>query len=147
MIDLFGDKIKTEENTEIKKESKYKLFDYLNDINHQKKNLFRNSDNAKKHFNKYIVLNGLSFNIDTIMYANEVNQLDMPDEMAYDFLVGSIKSKKRYSKWIKSEKDDDLAVISEYFNYSYNKAREALRLISKEQLTIIKNKLDKGGMK
>jgi len=126
------------------------LFDYLNSINFDKKNIIRESDNlelAEKLYTPFVVNKGLSLFIDTIYLANEMNRRPHCDKlMQYEFLINSVRKKKRYSKWYKSQKDDDLDAIREYYDYSYDKARQIADLLTEEQITIIKKSLGKGGM-
>jgi hypothetical protein len=69
-------------------------------------------------------------------------------KMQNDFLINSIRSKKRpFVKWTKSEKIENLEVIKSYFNYSESKAKDALRLLSEEQIQKIKEKTDIGGLR
>lgn len=126
-----------------------KLFDFLNSINFDKKNLIRESENpdlAEKVYTPYIVNKGLSFFIDTIYLANEMNQRSHCEKLLqYDFLINSVRKKKRYSKWYKSQKSDDLEAIKEYYGYSYDKAHQVADLLTEEQITTIKKSLGKGG--
>jgi len=126
-----------------------KLFDFLNSINFDKKNLIRESENldlAEKLYTPYVVNKGLSFFIDTIYLANEMNQRPHCEKLLqYDFLINSVRKKKRYSKWYKSQKSDDLEAIKEYYGYSYDKAHQIADLLTEEQITTIKKSLGKGG--
>jgi hypothetical protein len=54
--------------------------------------------------------------------------------------------KRKFQPWQKSEVDKNLACIKEYFGYSDSKAKEALRILSDEQIAYIKTKIDKGGV-
>jgi hypothetical protein len=60
-------------------------------------------------------------------------------------LLNSIAKKKRFSKWHKKETGDDLTMVMKYYNYSREKAEVALSILSKDQLTMIKQKFEKGG--
>jgi hypothetical protein len=57
-----------------------------------------------------------------------------------------IRKGKRYNKWIKAE-EENLTVIQEYFGYSFNKAKEALKILTDDDLSKIKDfmKKSKGG--
>jgi SOS response regulatory protein OraA/RecX len=70
----------------------------------------------------------------------------IPNEWQFHFLLNSITKKKRFSKWQKKEKaSESLLLVQEYFGYSSEKAREALTVLTEEQLNEIKLKLNKGG--
>ena len=53
--------------------------------------------------------------------------------------------RKRFSPWGKKEKVKDLEIVKEFYGYSTEKAVQALRLLSPEQIEFIKDKLNKGG--
>ena len=120
-------------------------FDYLTAINQTKKNLPIDESNNKEYV-AFVINRGLSYFADTILYANEMNRLHPLDKTPqFLYLLNSIRPRKRFSKWFKNELTDDLKVISEYFGYSYAKAKQIQNLISSEQLDTMKEKLQKGG--
>jgi len=123
-------------------------FDYVNSINHKKNNLMNGSDNdelSEKLYNPYVVNKALSYFADTIMFANQVNQLHGVDsKLQYEYLLNSIKPKKRFSKWVKREDNDEIEMIKLYFNYSDKKARQVYNLLSSDQINNIRNELVRG---
>jgi len=124
-------------------------FDYLNAINYTKEDVIRDSDNpelAEKLYQPYVVNRGLSYFIDTIYAANEVNRYHQIDnQMQFDFLINIIRKNKRYSKWYKPQPDDDVSTVMQYYDYSQDKARQVVDLLTKDQLTIISKSQSKGG--
>jgi hypothetical protein len=123
-------------------------FDFLNAINLTKQNLFEDPQ-AKKDYRKgsWIINKGLSQFPDTVMYANEMNRYySLPEEWQFLFYLNSIPKKKRFGSWAKKdEKTDSLKLVMEFYGYSQEKAKQALSVLSKEQLTMIEEKLYKGG--
>ena len=120
-------------------------FDYLNSINLTKQDIMIDDD-CEKAYNSFMVNRGLSYFPDTIIIANEMNrhhQLD--NKLQYQFLINMIRKRKRFSKWAKAQKESDIDAVKEYYGYSNEKARQALTLLSPDQITIIKNKVSKGG--
>jgi hypothetical protein len=71
---------------------------------------------------------------------------NLPKVLQHDYLINSIRPRSRYEKWPKAEKSSDIDAIKEYYKYSDAKARSALSILSKGQLAIIKEKLEKGGI-
>lgn len=124
-------------------------FDYLNSINSTKNNMMRDSENdeiAEKEYPAFLVNRGLSYFQDTIFMANEMNRFTHLDKkLQYEFLLNIIRPRKRFSKWFKKEQNDDIEAIKEYYGYSNAKALQTLPVLSDEQITIIKEKLQKGG--
>ena len=125
----------------------YSLTSYLTAINWSKKKLMDTDDETwEKKYPPYIINKGLSYFSDTVMYANEMNRLHHASKhMQFSFLINTIRSQKRFSKWLKASKIKDLDVVKTYFGYSNNRAREALSVLTKSQIDYIKEKLYKGG--
>ena len=122
--------------------------EFINDINFGKKNLFKDDDKniIEKDYNSFIINRGLSYFVDTVLYANEMNfRHDLDKRMQNDYLLHSIRKKKRFSKWVKSEKLERIETIKQYFNYSNQKAKEASDIISDNQYNEIKQVFEQGG--
>ncbi|WLW37086.1 clamp loader subunit [Synechococcus phage S-MS29] len=127
----------------------YPLKDYLNSINLTKKNLLASEDpDWEKHYPPYIVNKCMSHHMDTVMYANEMNFYpNLDKKLQYDFFINTVRSRKRFSPWDKKQKMNDLEVVKQYYGYSNEKARQALNILTPDQLDFIKTKLNKGGKK
>lgn len=120
-------------------------FDFANAINHSKENLIVD-DWSEKQYNPFIVNKSLSYGADTVIYANEMNaRPHLEKRLQFDFLINTVRPRKRYNKWLKAETVDVLATVQEYYGYSIDKARQVLPLLSADQLEQIKNKLNRGG--
>ena len=127
----------------------YELKDYLNSINFTKKDLMKSDDKDwVKKYPAFIINKILSGFQDTIMLVNEVNRNHFLDkDMQYWFLLNSIRSKKRYSPFLRASKLKDIECVKEYYGYSNDKAKSALDILTKDQVKLIKEKLFKGGTK
>mgnify|MGYP001291220850 FL=1 len=128
----------------------YDLFkDYLPAINHTKKNLMDSDDVMwEKKYPAFMVNKVLSGFSDTIMLTNEMNRNHFLDrDMQFQFLLNSIRSKKRFTPFLKASKIKDIECVKEYYGYSNEKAKTALDILTKEQLKLIKDSLYKGGTK
>ena len=126
----------------------YELKDYLNAINHTKETLLDTEDEEREKKYPPFVVNKCVYPFqDTIMLVNEINQLPHVDKkLQFDFLINSIRSRKRYTPWLKAKKIEDLQYVKEYYGYSNEKAKQALDILSDEQIATIKEKLNKGGL-
>ena len=122
-------------------------FDYVNAILQNKKQLIVD-EITEKDYAPFLVNRSLSYHKDCILYANEMNRRHFIDKkLQFDFLLNTVRSQKRpFAKWIKSEKSDDLECIKTVFGFSDSKAREALRLLSKEQIQQLKEQTQTGGL-
>ena len=125
----------------------YELKDYLNSINFSKDYLMDDSDPQwEKKYPAFVVNKCMSGHIDTIMFANEMNMNHgLPSKLQYDFLLNSVKPRKRFSPWAKKDSIDYLDVVKEYYGYNDDKALQALRILTKDQLDHIAKVLNKGG--
>ena len=122
-------------------------FEYLNAINDTKKDIMID-DIAEKGYNAFMVNRGLSYFHDTILMANEMNQkAHLDNRLQFDFLINIVRKKKRFSKWMKQSSASDVEVVKEYYGYSNEKARQALSLLTPEQLKALEKKVTKGGRK
>lgn len=127
-------------------------FDYVNTINSPKKsNLMRDSENdtlAEKGYNAWVVNKAMSYFPDTILHANLMNQYHQLDNRPqYEFLLNSLRPKKRFAKWVKDVDDEALEVVCAYYQCNRNVGRDYLSLLSHEQIDIMKQKLETGGIK
>lgn len=95
----------------------------------------------------YITNRALSFHYDCILHANEMNKNPALDKsMQYDYLFHSLRKYKRpFQKWMKLEKNTDLELVKSYYEFSSEKAREALSLLSEEQLDVLRSRTYTGG--
>ena len=126
-------------------------FDFVTSINSSKKNLMKGTENdklAEKTYNAFITNKALSYFPDTVQLANMMNvNHGIDNKLQYSFLINIVRPGKRYSKWVKKDKDSDLELVMTYYGYNRQKAKAAIKLLSPDQMKTIKNKLDKGGVK
>ena len=124
----------------------YQLKDYLYSINQSKKNILDDDPDAAKKYPAYVVNRCLSSFTDTVLYANEMNKNShLPPKMQYDFFINSVKPRKRFSPWARKDSIDYLDIVKEYYGYNDDKALQALRILTKDQLDKISYLLRKGG--
>ena len=103
---------------------------------------------VKKDYAPYIINRCLSGNLDCIMFVNEMNKYSFLDkDMQYSFYLNTLRKKKRFSPWLRKDKVTDLEIIKQYYGYSNEKARQALSILTPDQITFITNKLNRGGKK
>ena len=99
-------------------------------------------DESAKDYNPYMVNKALSHHRDTVKYANNMNMLyHLHKKAQYDYLINSVRSMKRpFTKWHKKDASDDVEAVKLFFGYSTRRAREALNLLTEEDLKIIRKK-------
>ena len=126
---------------------KMELKDWLNSINFTKENLI-DDPAVVKDYPPYIINRCLSGHLDCVMFINEMNRYHfLPKKIQYDFLLNSLRTKKRFAPWLRKDTIKDLDNVKRYYGYSDEKAKQALRILSKKQLNFIQSKFETGGTK
>ena len=122
------------------------LKDWLNSINFTKK--VPEDPSEIKTYAPYIINRCLSGHLDCVLFANEMNKYSFLDkDMQYSFYLNTLRKKKRFSPWLRKEKVTDLEIIKQYYGYSNEKASNALKILTPEQISYIKQRLETGGSK
>jgi hypothetical protein len=117
------------------------VFDWINSITYSKKNLL-DENGSMDGYNPYITNKSLSYHLDCILFANEMNRRPHLDNDAqYMFLLNSIRKRKRFSPWEKKTTVDKLEIIKKYHNFSDDKANQVVDLFSDEQIQYMKSTL------
>lgn len=149
----------TKKPVKAKKESKQKVeetkekrlgpFDYINTILQSKTNLIRGSENeelAEKAYNAFLTNKALSFHLDTVLYANEMNMRGNLDNiLQYEYFLNSVRSMRRPYNWPKKTKDEDLEIVQMAYKVNPVRAQEIIKLIGPEGIAAAKKKLSTGG--
>ena len=122
-------------------------FDYVKEILQGKKQLIVD-ELTEKDYSPFLTNRSLSYHKDCVMFANEMNRRHHVDKkLQNDFLLNTVRSQKRpFAKWVKSEKSENIECIKTVYGFSDSKAREAYRLLSKEQIQQLKEKTFTGGL-
>ena len=125
----------------------YELKDYLNTINYQKTNIMDTDDEMwEKRYAPFIVNKCVAPFPDTIHLVNEMNiHHHLDSKLQFDFLLNSLRSRDRFTPWLKAKKIKNIEYVKEYYGYSNEKAKVALDVLNDEQIKTIKNSLSKGG--
>ena len=125
----------------------YELKDYINAINYTKEPLLDTEDEDwVKKYPSYIVNKCIAPFPDSVMLVNEINQLHHLDKkLQFDFLINSLRPRKRYAPWMKAKKLKSLEYVKEFYGYNNEKAKAALDILNDEQISAIKERLNKGG--
>ena len=128
-----------------------KPFDYVNSISYTKKDLMTGTENdelAEAGYIPFLTNRALANHLDTVLYAQEMNMNHhLDNKLQYSYLLNTIRPSKRFAKWAKKEVNSDLDAVREYYGYSYDKAKAVLQILTPDQIRIIKQKLEKGGVK
>ena len=126
-------------------------FDYINSVSHLKKDMMRGTDNdelTEKDYKPFLANRSLSFHADSILYSNEMNRLGHLDNLVqYDFYMKILRSRKRFSKWLKPEESKKLDIIQEVYKCNLRKAIDISKILTNEQFEVVKDYIYTGGTK
>lgn len=121
---------------------KVELKDWLNSINFTKEDL---SENISQ-YPPFVINKCMSGHVDTIMFANEMNMAHhLSKDLQYQFYLNIVRKRKRFAPWLRKENIEDISLIQQYYGFNFEKAQQALKILSKEQIDYIKSKMAKGG--
>ena len=121
-------------------------FDFVKSITYTKEDIMH--DLNESEYEPFLVNRALTYYQDCILYANEMNRrFEVSNRLQYHYLLNTIRKRKRFAKWIKPEKIDDLKIVMEYYQVSRAKAEEYLNIISENDIAILRKKMNKGGVK
>lgn len=125
-------------------------FDFINSILKTKEHLIDKADNPElmeKDYNPFITNKALSFYLDTILYANEMNQHSHLDKhMQYSYFINTIRGMNRKHAWIKKQKDEDVELVKDFYRVNHKHALEIVNLLTENDLKQIKRTIKIGGV-
>lgn len=113
------------------------VFDFINSISYSRDVSL--TEENEKEYNMFLINRAFSYHVDTLMYANEINQYNVDKDFHFSYFINSIKPKKRYSNWVKKQNSNDLDAVMKYYEYNHEKASQVLPLLSEQQLKTIKS--------
>lgn len=120
-------------------------FTFINEITYGKREIITD-DLSERLYNPFVTNRTLSYFIDTIFQANEINQHHQCDnKLQFDYLINTVRKKKRFSKWVKPSTYESIELVKEYYGYSDSQAKDVVDILNHEQLDQIRKRLSKGG--
>ena len=125
-----------------------KLKNWLDSVNFSKRNIVEEDGAEIKTYVPFLMNRILSGHLDCIMFVNEMNRYhNLDKDIQYNFYLNTLRKKKRFSPWLRKDKVTDLEIVKQYYGYSNEKASNALKILTPEQINFIKQRLDIGGTK
>lgn len=125
------------------------IFTYVNSITVGKNNMMRDTENdtlAEKEYNPWVTNKALSYFPDTVLIANDMNMYyNLDKRPQYEYLLNMVRRGKRWSKWVKETKSDDLNIVMKIYNCNMTVAREYLKLLTKDQIKQLHKTQETGG--
>ena len=128
----------------------YSPFDFMNAVSLTKEDLIHNHENPaliEKQYTPYLVNKGFTNFEDTVLHANEMNMRHhLFHDAQFQYYRAALRKRKRFSKWPKAEKSDDLDAIQHVYQCNRTVAKLYLKALSKSDLEQIHNKMMTGGV-
>jgi hypothetical protein len=125
------------------------IFKFVEAVSKSKTDLMKNAeipDEMEKKYNPFITNKAFSFHLDTILHANEMNSKHwLFKDAQFRYYLGALRPRYRKSEWFKAKKDSDLDNIQQVFQCNRTVAKQYMKVLSKENMQIINNKVSKGG--
>ena len=120
--------------------AKINPFDYVKSIN--KKGYMYDLSG----YNPFLTNRAMAGFIDCIMFAEEMNQNhQLSPQLQYDFYYYGVRKGSRFDPIPKPIEPEGLEVVMAYFQYSKQKALEALQILTEEDICQMRLSMDKGG--
>ena len=121
-------------------------FDFVSAVSYTKEDIMPDTL-AEKAYNPYLTNKSLSYHQDAVLFANEMNsRYHLDHRLQFQFLINTLRQRKRFSKWEKSEKLKDLDIVKEYYGCSSKRAEEYLSLLDDNSILNLKQTMNKGGI-
>jgi len=121
-------------------------FDFIAAVGQTKVDMLANDPSMEKAYTPYVINRGFSYFIDTILHANEMNiKNNLDNGPQFYYYMGSLPSKKRFSKWHKAEKSESLDLIQEHYGVRREIAKQYLKILGESDLENIREIHDQGG--
>lgn len=125
------------------------FFQCLYTMSTSKKHMLKDDGPEKmdeKDYNPFMTNRAFSLHADSILFANAANQFkDVDNLLQYDFYFYGLPAIKRFSKWPKKEKIEDIEPIKNVYGYNNQRAKEALSILTTQQINTLKEKQETGG--
>lgn len=116
------------------------LFDYLNAMTKDNKELDFDNEEVRKGYTPYIINRFVSMSEVYISLVNEANKFDMPKSAHYRFFWSALPKKRHFFKYIKKKKElnlDEKKFIAEYFEVGLRDAERYIEILEEDQLADI----------
>jgi len=120
-----------------------KLFDYVKNISTENDPV----EETGSEYDAYIINKAFSLYPDTILFSNEMNMRpEIPNSRHYSYLFNSVRKRKRFTPWPKNNSSEDEKLVSKIYKYNQHKTKQVMKLLSEEQLDMLKEMYDEGGV-
>jgi hypothetical protein len=123
-------------------------FEFMTAVSETKKDMIAQEPEVAKDYVAYIINRGFGFFPDTVLHANEMNiHSCIPDTAQFYYYMGSLRKRKRFSKWHKLEKNDDIVMVQKLYGVRPEIAKQYLKLLTEQNLSDLRTLSETGEQK
>lgn len=120
-------------------------FDYVKSVSYEKEDIMLDEQDEKS-YSPYLTNRALSYHEDSIYFTNEMNtRFDTENRLQYLFFLNILRKRKRFSSWEKPEENEQVDIVSKYYDVSTSKAKEYFSLLTSEQIEVLNERMNIGG--
>lgn len=122
-------------------------FDFINNISTSSTSIWEDGV-SDKEYTPFMINRGLSQYRDTVLFAQFMNQNGqfVSPKMQYDFYrLGIQHKKKRFAKWHKPDKLEEIEMLSRHFGINIRILENYVSLMSETDYATLIGSLEKGG--
>jgi len=121
--------------------SKRSPFDYVKSINKQSGLV----DDMSGYL-PFIINRSFAMHMDTVLFAEEMNKFHhLPPRLQYLYYYVMIRPRNRFARTPKLDEPNHLKEVMEYYQYSKEKALQAMEILTEDEIQQIVKLLDRGG--
>lgn len=139
----------TEEKAKEKKKKELSPFDFADAASYSKVDLIREStqpEHTAKLYAPFMVNRAFALHEDSILHANEMNiRAGIPGQAQFDYYRAVLRKRKRFAKWPKAHKDEDLKLIQRRYSCNVNTAKQIRTVFDNEQMAELRSYYETGG--
>lgn len=127
------------------------VFDIIKKINNKIELSEEEIANFDKIYNRYIVNRYFSMFPDTVDAVYELTRMetqyhDMSNFQHYIYLNNIVPKRNRFEKWGKVIESEAVELLKQVYRYSTKTAIEVAKVLSEDDLDILRSKVEKGGV-
>lgn len=120
-------------------------FDFVKSVSYDKENIMLD-EYDETSYSPYLTNRALSYHEDSIYFTNEMNiRFDTGNRLQYLFFLNILRKRKRFSTWEKPHENEQVDIVSKYYDVSTSKAKEYFSLLTTDQIEVLNERMNIGG--
>jgi hypothetical protein len=105
-------------------------FDFVKNVSYTKEKI--DFEENKQHYIPFLINRSLSYYLNTVLLANEMNiNTYLDPKLQYDFYFNIVRKEKRFSKWHKRQNMEEIKTIGEKYRCNWRRAKEIFNILQR----------------